>query len=75
MHDTFTKLICLLERIKEMKQVMYDIITDYILASFIQYTSNPITSPNTRKLEYIKKKGFSKICQPDINKNKNKRIR
>lgn len=72
MHDTFfTKLICLLERIKEMKQVMYDIITDYTLASFIQYTSNPITNPNTRKFEYIKK-GFSKICQPDIKKNKNK---
>lgn len=50
---------------------MNDIITDYLLASFIQYTSNPITSPNTRKLEYMKK-GFSKICQPDIKKNKNK---
>ena len=53
--------------IKGMVQVTHDIITDYILASFIQYTPNPITNPNIKKLEY-KKLIFSKICQSDATK-------
>ena len=50
-----------------MVQVTHDIITEYILASFIQYTPNPITNPNIKKLEY-KKLIFSKICQSDATK-------
>lgn len=48
--------------IKVIIQVMYDIITDYLLVSFIQYiyTPNPITRP------FIKIKECKKIFFPKL---------
>lgn len=42
MNNTILDTILQLE---EVIQVMHDIITDHIVASFIQYTSIPITNP------------------------------